>query len=220
MKNKTKTIIDIILIFVITGIGVALANFLLPSLNKLTGFLKIISMAFMQFLIAGFAMIMIMIFRNEKFKDYGLKKEKSIRSLILGAAFIIAYLSLYYLFKGYLDWSPFKQVLVMDNALNYFFPLNVLGVMIIALVWGFFEGFNFVYISKKINSLFRIRNPFLKPGPIIIVICNIIVHLSTGHGLGSSLSGSIPTYIVCLIPEITGNSWGSVLIFLLLWNAI
>lgn len=115
---------------------------------------------------------------------------------------------------------PFKQVDVTKLALTLKFPLNILGLFFIVLSYGFFEGFNLVYISEKINSLSNISNPFLKLGPLVIVICNTLVHMGMGQNFLNAASGSIAVYAVTIIPALTGNSLGSILIFMLLWNAI
>lgn len=220
MKEKYKKIIDLVILLAFTGIGVTTALNLLPYINKLPIFSKIAAMAAAQFAIAGLGAIIIMVWRKEKFKDFGLKKENSIKSLCVGAVFIMAYLAVTYFLEGSLNWMPFKQVDVTKPALALGFPLNIIGIVIIALSWGFFEGFNFVYISNKINNLFKISNPFLQPGPLAIVVCNIMVHMAMGQTFLNAASGSIATYAVVMIPELTGNSWGSILIFMLLWNAV
>lgn len=32
------------------------------------------------------------------------------------------------------------------------FPINILGMRLILIVWGFFEGFNYAVIADKINK--------------------------------------------------------------------
>jgi hypothetical protein len=220
VKEKYKEIIDIVILFVLTGIGIATALNLLPYINRLPVFNRIVAMAAAQFTIAGLGAVIIMLWRKERFSGFGLKKENIIKSLALGASFTILYLAATYVMEGSLNWMPFKQVDVTKPTLALEFPFNIIGICLIALSWGFFEGFNLIYISKKINSLFKIQNPFLKLGPLVIVICNILVHIAMGQSFLNAASGSIATYIVVIIPELTGNSWGSILIFLMLWNAV
>ncbi|NMC55988.1 MAG: hypothetical protein GYA50_02035 [Eubacteriaceae bacterium] len=220
MKERHKKIIDLVILFAVTGIGVSAALSLLPYINKLEAFSRIIATASAQFAIAGLGAVIVMLLRKEKFTDYGLKKENIIKSLCIGAAFTVVYLTVIYFIEGGLTWMPFRQVDVTKPALSLGFPLNIIGIIIIALSWGFFEGYTLIYISKKINSLFNITNPFLKPGPLVIILCNILIHMAMGQSFLNAASGSIATYVVVMIPELTGNSWGSILIFMMLWNAV
>jgi hypothetical protein len=50
-----------------------------------------------------------------------------------------------------------------------------------------------------------------KPGTCSIVLCNILIHMAVGQPFLSADSGLIATYAVVIIPEITDNSWGSIL---------
>lgn len=99
-KNIKNKIIDIIFIFALTGIGISLALNLLPYIKNLSGLIKIIAMSTAQFSIAGLGVVIVMLWRKERFCNYGIKKENALKSLLLGALFICVYLAAIYIKKA------------------------------------------------------------------------------------------------------------------------
>jgi len=181
---------------------------------------KTLYTAFVQFSIAGLGAVLVMVIRREGFSAFGLKKEGAGKSLLYGLVLIIVLL-IYDLAKdGILQYFPLRQVMLTEEALGASFPVNVLSMALIALTWGFFEGFNYVFFNAKINALIPVKIPYLRLGPILMGIACIFVHGAVGQDMLAMLDAFLVVYLSLLIPELTGNAWGTILVFLLYWNAV
>jgi hypothetical protein len=223
-RFKIKLILDIVILFIITCIPltviISLGQDKVLSLTDGSPLLvKTAYTAFIQFSIAGLGAMIIMLIRKERFYQYGLKIDNIFISLISGAFLVLLFLLFAYLQQGQLHYLPFRQVTLTAKVLNAGFPTNIIGMTLIVLAWGFFEGFNYVYISKKINDLIFIKIPFLRPGPIIMGISCIFVHGAVGQDMAAILGSFFIIYFMLMIHELTGNSWGCILVFLFYWNA-
>lgn len=96
-------------------------------------------------------------------------------------------------------------------------------MLITAICWGFFEGFNYVVISDKINQRYPSSNKFLNWGAIVCAIMCILVHGAVGvtpDAILQMLVTMLLIYGMLLVKDKTGNAWGCVLLFVLYWNAI
>ena len=102
------------------------------------------------------------------------------------------------------------------------FPVNVIGILITLLMWGFFEGFNYVVISDKINECYPSKNVWVNWGAISCGVLCILVHGVIGvtvNDILEMLSIFIIIYGMLLVKTITKNAWGCVFIFIIFWNA-
>ena len=101
-----------------------------------------------QFGVAGLGITIVCILRKESFTHFGLIR-KNIFKAIIGTiiCFIpsICYIFLSGQFNGY---QPFN-ILITDDVIASGIPFSILGMALIVLVWGFFEGFNYVVICDK-----------------------------------------------------------------------
>ncbi len=220
IRNK-NIIIDLVIFGLITLISVVVVVNFNSQLRSLTGILDVFITPMAQFSIAGLGAVIVMFIRKEKFTNYRFVRSNIIKPLLLGLASVVAFLIYTYFTNGGISWMPFKQVHETSVAFRLQFPLNVIGLTLIAIAWGFFEGFTWIFASQKINSMFNIRNPFLRPAALGVIAVNIIIHASLGQNIDLKwIASSIITYIVITIPELTKNSWGSIVIFFGLWNAL
>jgi hypothetical protein len=224
-NEKSNKALDLIVIFIITCITLTFImafgqKAVIGVVDGLPLLIRTIYIGFIQFAIAGLGVVIIMLWRRERFEDYGLKREGITKSLIFGSVLIIIFLLYTYIKEGSIDYFPFRQVNVTPELIKAGFPVNIIGMLVVAGAWGFFEGFNYIYISKKINELVKIKIPFLRMGPIIMGISCIFVHGAVGQNMLEILGTFFIVYFVLLIPELTENSWGSILIFMLFWNAV
>ncbi|MFP4698443.1 MAG: hypothetical protein ACLFMO_07030 [Eubacteriales bacterium] len=216
-KNK-KVIEDLVLIIIITVIFWGLNSII----NSNNGFRFIMLNAWKQFSVAGLAPVIVMVLRKEKLSNYGFKKLGGINSLIfsLNSIFIYSIIKITQT-QGFVEWMPFSKIELTWMAIEEPFPLSIISILIIVLCWGFFQGFTLIFVSKKINQLFDIKNPFLRPAPILVLIVSIFIQLATRNISDFTwVADVLIAYVVVLIPEVTDNSWGSILIFFALWNAI
>ena len=95
--------------------------------------------------------------------------------------------------------------------------------LIIAICWGFFEGFNYVVISDKISQRFPSNNQFWDWGAFVCSIMCIIVHGAIGvtpDAIIEMLCTIFLIYGMLIVRKKTGNAWGCVLIFFVYWNAL
>jgi hypothetical protein len=95
-------------------------------------------------------------------------------------------------------------------------------MLITAIAWGFFEGFNYVVISDKINKRYPSKNKLLDWGAITCAVLCIVIHGAVGvtlEGIAEMISIVIIIYGMLLVRKLTGNAWGCVFVFVFLWNA-
>ena len=104
----------------------------------------------------------------------------------------------------------------------YSIPFSILGMALIVLVWGFFEGFNYVVICDKINRRYPTTNEWLDYGAITCAIMCILFHpFSTSFwGIVEIITTVIAIYGMLMVKKKTGNAWGCVFAFCFIWNAI
>ena len=220
-KRNRSTLVDLFVLAIVTIVAIALYMGFKDNLKALTGFASIAVYALIEFGAAGLGPVIVMLIRKERFPSYGFVKKNTTLSLAIGLASIFVFLLLTYLIEGRVQWLPLRRISVTATAAGLPLPLNVVGLLLIAASWGFFEGFTLIFASKKISALVKTQNPWLKPGPIVIIVVNVIVHFLTDHTIDVTwILGALVTYAVVIIPETTENSWGSVLLFFGIWNAV
>ncbi len=185
--------------------------------------LRFMPLMLIQFGLAGFGCVIVMIYRKEHFRDYGLVKPRFLKTALMSAAVCIPAFVFMLVNKEIDSYLPLQGCMHTREFLSYAFPVNVLGYALTILVWGFFEGFNYVVISKKINERYPGGNRYINRGAIACGVICILIHGMIGFNLYiifEALTTFILIYGMLMIKEKTGNAWGCILIFLLFWNAI
>ena len=176
-----------------------------------------------QFAVSGLGISIVCLIRKQRFRDFGLNTRNLIPALLLSLLCCVPELT-YYLVRGYVSgWCPFQGVNTTAEVLASPFPSNVLGFLITALFWGFFEGFNYVVIRDKISMRFPSRYRFFDWGAFVCAVMCILVHGAVGitpDAVWEMLSTFILIYGMLIVRKETGNAWGCVLIFFVYWNAI
>jgi hypothetical protein len=207
-KRNKSTLLDLLIVAVVTTAAIVLYMSFKDALKSLTGLASIAAYAVTQFAVAGLGPLIVMLIRKERFSSYGYVKKNTALSLAIGLVSIFFFVLLSYLIQGTVQWGPLRRISVTATAAGLPVPLNLAGLLLIATSW-------------KVNALAKTQNPFLKPGPIVIIAVNFIVHLLTDHTLDASwILAALVTYAVVIIPETTKNSWGSALLFFGIWNAV
>lgn len=174
-----------------------------------------------QFGVAGLGITIVCILRKESFTHFGLIR-KNIFKAIIGTiiCFVpsICYIFLSGQFNGY---QPFS-ILITDDVIASGIPFSILGMALIVLVWGFFEGFNYVVICDKINRRYPTTNEWVDYGAITCAIVCILFHpFSTSFwGIVEIITTVIAIYGMLMVKKKTGNAWGCVFAFCFIWNAI
>lgn len=200
-------------------IGSQLMNFVKNS--DISVIPRLLLNASVQFGVAGLGITIVCILRKEKFTQYGLTK-KNIGKTIVGT--VICFLpSVCYIiasgqFKGY---QPFN-ILITGDVIASDIPISILGMALIVVVWGFFEGFNYAVICEKINRRYPSDNEWLDYGAITCAIICILFHPFSISFWG--IIEIITTFVsICgmlIVKKKTENAWGCVFAFCFIWNAL
>lgn len=185
--------------------------------------IRLLVLALCQFSIAGLGSSAILIYRKESIQKYGLVG-KEIFPTLLQTALIALPLLIFLIVSGQArSYLPFQSILITKEVIASPAPTNLLGYLFISLIWGFWEGFNYVVIAKKINLRYPQKgNGFWNLGALICALVCLLVHGMIGLNPSSLLQEStvfILIYGMLQIHRRTGNAWGCILIFFLLWNA-
>ena len=185
--------------------------------------MRLFVLALCQFSIAGLGASVILIYRKEGLQKYGLVG-KEIFPTLLQTVLIALPLLIFLIASGQMhSYLPFQSILLTKEVLSSPFPTNFLGYLLISLIWGFWEGFNYVVIVQKIN----LRYPqYVKGvwnlGAFVCALICLLIHGMIGFDSLSLLQEGtvfILIYGMLLVQRRTGNAWGCILIFVLLWNA-
>lgn len=176
-----------------------------------------------QFGLAGLGITSVCILRKEKFQSFGLNTKNLIPALLLSLACCIPDF-IYCVISGNVHaWCPFWDVNTTPELLKSGFPYNILGMLITAVCWGFFEGFNYVVIRDKLSELYPSRYKFWDWGAFVCAIMCILVHGAIGVTPDAVVEMLVTIFLIygmLLVRKLTGNAWGCVLIFMVYWNAI
>lgn len=184
--------------------------------------LRTMVIALIQFGIAGLGITIVSILRKESFLRYGLKKKGTLKSIILSTVVFIPNIIFGLVTGQATRYLPFQGVGMTEEVLTSSFPANIIGMVLISIAWGFFEGFNYVVISKKINIRYPSEKKWLNWGAIICAIMCLLIHGIIGVTAENIIEGItvfIIIYGMLMIKEFTNNAWGCVFIFMFLWNA-
>lgn len=184
--------------------------------------LRVLFGAAFQFGLAGLGITIAVIYRKERFTAFGLNSKGVFKSVFFSILCFVPYILFVFATnqdKGYL---PFQSVWTTKEVLASGFPINAVGMLITGVAWGFFEGFNYVVISDKINRYYPVKNRWLNWGAITCAVICILIHGAIGvtpEGFLEMLTVLIIIYGMLTVKEFTGNAWGCIIIFVFFWNA-
>lgn len=226
--EQKKADIDL---YIIIAITVPVLMIYMAFQNQISAFaknpevhvlLRTLVMACMQFGVAGLGMTIVMLLRKESFRDYGLKRKGALKSIVFSLLMGIPHI-LFLVFTGaFRGYQPFQAVWMTRDVLAGGFPVNAIGMLIIAVVWGFFEGFNYVVVNDKINTRYPGINRWLNWGAIVCAAACILIHGAIGvtpESIIEAITIFILVYGMLMVKAFTGNAWGIVVLFVFLWNA-
>lgn len=174
-----------------------------------------------QFGIAGLGITVVCILRKEKFTAYGLRKNNTVKAVIGTLLSFIPYICYLFISGQVNNYRPFS-ILVTDDVIASGIPLSLLGMALIALVWGFFEGFNYAVICEKINKRYPPQNIWLDYGAITCAVFCVLFHAFniSFWGMVEIVTTFLAIYGMLLVKRQTGNAWGCVFAFCFIWNAL
>jgi len=175
-----------------------------------------------QFGIAGLGITLVALFRKESFLKHGLKKTNLLKAVVLSFLCFIPHLIFMIVTKEASSYLPFQEVMTTKDVLASGFITSVIGMVFTALIWGFFEGFNYVFICDKINILLPTKNKYLDWGALICAGFCILVHGAIGVTLNGLIEMATIVFLIygmLVVRKQTNNAWGCVFVFIFLWNA-
>lgn len=178
--------------------------------------------AVFEFGCMGFGITIVCIRSKESYASFGLKKEKLLLTIVLSALVCLPQFLFYLLSGKTITYFPLQNVNFTKPVLAADFPVNIIGMLIIIITWGFFESFSYVVMSDRINKVLPSKNLFLDWGAIICGIFCIVIHVLVGqsYNIAGAITEFILIYGMLVAYRYTGNAWGSVLIFCFFWSAI
>ena len=174
-----------------------------------------------QFGLAGLGISLVCLLRRERFSKFGLVRENALKSILLTVLCFVPYLIQHFAFGRFEGYAPFS-ILVTDDVLAAKLPVAILGMALIALVWGFFEGFNYAVIADKINARYPVKSEWFDWGALVCALACLLLHnISTSlEGIIEMITTFIAIYGMLIVKKKTGCSWGCVFAFCFIWNAI
>lgn len=231
-KEKTelqkRTTVDLIIILIVTFVVLGVYMGFQNQFVAFTGntrihiLLRVAVMALMQFGVAGLGITIVCIIRGESFKSHGLQGKGAVLSIVFSALAFVPY-TLFSFATGQINgYLPFKSVWMTREVLASGFPVNAMGMALITAAWGFFEGFNYVVISNKINKALPSAKKWLNWGAVICGIMCLVIHGMIGvtpTAILHAVSVFVIIYGMLLAKDFTGSAWGCVFVFIFLWNA-
>jgi hypothetical protein len=208
--------------FIIYGIIMRFNNQLMSVIRDSNAsiYLRLLVSAAFQFGIAGLGITVVCILRRERFTTYGLKIKSIIPTILLSVLCFIPNF-LFMLLTGQIKSYAPLSIMITEDILAGGPFLTVFGMLVIAIVWGFFEGFNYVVISDKINKRYPTKNKWLDLGALTCALVCILFHPINFSLLGllEIATTFVLIYGMLLVKRHTNNAWGCIFIFLFLWNA-
>ena len=227
-KKQKQADHDLNVILILTLVTLLLFLTFKPSLFSYTNqtsvplWLRLILLASCQFAIAGLGTSTVMLYRKESFRHFKLITKNLVTTLfqsLLVALPLIIFKGLTHQIHSYL---PLQSIQLTKEVMSQSFPSNILAYLFICLIWGFWEGFNYVIIAEKIRIRFPSPYIWLDSGAITCAIFCLLIHGIIGfdiYTLFESLTVFILIYGMLAIQKHNKNAWGCVMLFLLIWNA-
>ena len=225
-QKRADTDLNIIIVITLIALVIyILFDSQIISFSQNTKFpllLRTLFIAFFQWGVAGLGITVVALYRKEGFVRFGLTKINLFKTILLSALALIPYIIFGLATGSFTSYLPFQTVIITKEWLEIGFPYNMIGLTIIAVVWGFFEGFNYVVISDKINKRYPSKSMWLNWGAITCGVACLLIHGMIGfsfYTLMEALAVFIMIYGMLVVKNYTNNAWGCILIFILFWNA-
>ncbi|MCR5200642.1 MAG: hypothetical protein K6C38_05940 [Saccharofermentans sp.] len=174
-----------------------------------------------EFGIAGFGITVVCIIRKLSFLSFGLKKENALKAVLGTVACFVPYIA-YIVLSGQFEGYEPLSIMVTPDLHKAGILTTIIGTLIVAIVWGFFEGFNYAVIAEFVSRRYPVKSKFFDWGALVCTIMGILFHPIHFDTLGmiDFVTTFIALYGMLLVRKYTKNSWGCVFAFLFIWNAL
>lgn len=182
---------------------------------------RLLAAAFMEFALAGLGITIVCIIRKESFISHGLRRENAIKAIVGALICFIPYILYIFLSGQFRGYEPLS-IMVTEDLHKAGILTAILGTLVIAIVWGFFEGFNYAVISGIIDKRYPVKSKIFDWGALVCAIMGILFHPMSFDLLGiiELIATFIALYGMLIIRKHTDNSWGCVFAFIFIWNAL
>lgn len=182
---------------------------------------KLLVSAGFEFGVAGLGITLVCIIRKIPFTKFGLKRENSLKAVIGTILCFIPYIAYIVLSGQFEGYEPFS-VMVTPELHRAGILTTIVGTLIIAIVWGFFEGFNYAVIAEFVSKRYPVKSRIFDLGAFVCTLMGIMFHPIHFDMLGmiDFVTTFVALYGMLMVRKYTKNSWGCVFAFLFIWNAI
>lgn len=216
---------DLLWILIVSGVTLALSIFLNPAAFVTNPaqplVLRTLVMLLLQFGLMGLGVLMVMIRRRETLPQYGFRRAGLAKGLLLSLVAALPLLG-YYLIRGISGYLPMSNILTVQEWTGQGFLWGLCGVLPAMLIWGGVQALSYVVIAEKIDLSDPVENPWLSMGPISCALIYLVL-----NGYSFSLAG-LPNLLCTLVTvwallqarRVSGNAWGTLLVFCFLFNAL
>lgn len=182
---------------------------------------RLLMAAALEFGIAGLGITIVGLMRKESFASFGLRWENAIKAVLWTIVFFLPYILFIFLSGQFEGYEPLS-IMVTPDLHKAGIVATIIGTLVIAVVWGFFEGFNYVVICEKINRRFPVKTKFFDWGALVVSIMGILFHPMSFsiQGITEIVTTFIAIYGMLQVRKVYKNAWGCVFAFLFIWNAL
>ena len=182
---------------------------------------RLLTAAALEFGIAGLGITIVGLMRKESFASFGLRWENAIKAVLWTIVFFLPYILFIFLSGQFEGYEPLS-IMVTPDLPKAGIVATIIGTLVIAVVWGFFEGFNYVVICEKINRRFPVKTKFFDWGALVVSIMGILFHPMSFsiQGIIEIVTTFIAIYGMLQVRKVYKNAWGCVFAFLFIWNAL
>ena len=182
---------------------------------------RLLTAAALEFGIAGLGIAIVGLMRKESFASFGLRWENAIKAVLWTIVFFLPYILFIFLSGQFEGYEPLS-IMVTPDLHKAGIVATIIGTLVIAVVWGFFEGFNYVVICEKINRRFPVKTKFFDWGALVVSIMGILFHPMSFsiQGIIEIVTTFIAIYGMLQVRKVYKNAWGCVFAFLFIWNAL
>ena len=182
---------------------------------------RLLTAAALEFGIAGLGITIVGLMRKESFASFGLRWENAIKAVLWTIVFFLPYILFIFLSGQFEGYEPLS-IMVTPDLHKAGIVATIIGTLVIAVVCGFFEGFNYVVICEKINRRFPVKTKFFDWGALVVSIMGILFHPMSFsiQGIIEIVTTFIAIYGMLQVRKVYKNAWGCVFAFLFIWNAL
>lgn len=185
-------------------------------------FFRFLPVFAIQFGMSCLGILIVLVKNQESPAKYGLVRRhiwRSFAGCLLAAVPTLVFLFATNDIHGFL---PFQGMFLTKEILRAPVPLNIIGYFVITFTWGFGEGLFYVVLSDKINLLHK-PDKIWNAGAFACAVIAVAIHGMIGFDLLTILE-ALATFVLMYgaleVRRRTGNAWGNILIFFIVWNAL